>query len=256
MYGITNAFVVNRIATVNGVNLVFGTLRATISFSASAAAAIAYFATNLYDSNVDNRGILSDQQSVLLPDCSLLARTAQSTTPCAVNIYDSKATPTFGLFRSQGQLDAYAMGYWGSSARDPWTTIKKRAPALETMVLACASSPTAPTSFNCSGGPDWLKNYYSPLPGFAPLVEVAVTPVTQNAGCGAGQYKAPHAPFGFKSSDYDGHRMGQYDFFERRVRDANKGSNRRAECFRAQSGTQAGALLWSLGASAASFDPA
>ena len=246
--GLKNLFTVISRKTINGLNVAFGMFNVTVDVAPAAGIILSYFATNL--SVVGSKpgvlsGVLSTQQGVLLPDCN-----QTGLRPCAVNIFDQSGT--YGLFRtSTGVLDEYALAYWGNLSQDPWTTVKEQSPSLETVVTVCSSS-SPPSVFDCGQGPDWLKNYFSPVPSFPAFVEVAVTPVTQSLACSASQYKAPHPPMCFKTSDYDGHRMTLYDFYSRTVNPSNTGSNRRSKCFRSEpDGTPS-----AMGASTGAYDPA
>ena len=245
--GLENSFIVVSRRSVNGLNITFGKLNRTVLVDPTADVVLSYFATNLGAGN-PNSGVLSAQQGVLLPDCN-----QTRLRPCAVNIVDQVGgRDSYGLFRSStGVSDKYALKYWGNLSQDPWSTVKRQSPALETVIAVC-SAAAPPSPFDCRGGPDWLKNYYSPVPVFPAFVEVAVTPQTQSLACDAAQYKAPHPPMRFKSFDLDGHRMTQYDFFSRAKSDLNSGSNRRAECFRSEPAGQPSAM----GASTGAYDPA
>jgi hypothetical protein len=271
MTGTANRFEVVDVRRINGVKIVFGELRYTVSVADSSVAIIAYFANNVDHAILTaDKGVLGPYQGVLMPQCDVSA--SNPTTPCGVNIRDTQSPPTFGLFKDAdgnpipstsggvsssvgssvfwGRMGDFT-GTWPSSGADSATSVFQQSPSLETLVQLCS---VGITKWGCSGvnGTETISNYYSPVAAAPAFPQFAVTSLTQAATSthpvgkywwfrsAPGEfYKAPHPPIWLKTYDYDGHMMTVYDF--------NSGnfplqSNLRAECFSGQAnGVFAGA---------------
>lgn len=192
--------------SVNGLQLVIGRISHTVNVSTQATGLVAYL-------QGPNGTLIHPDQGLLLRECTRIA----SPVPCSHNTDTMKAEGSLRFGPSgneywQNFLKAGPLGL-STAERTKISPIESGFPALETYVSLCAVSSSLEARIKCSNSP--VANFFSPIIGFPPLIEVAVTPKTTNSstrfGSGTAMYQASSDPIIFKAFDYDGQAVTVYD---------------------------------------------
>ena len=198
-------------------NVVHGALKHTVMVDDDVTGLVAYLAA-------PNGTVISLAQGVLLPQCAFV----DGTIPCSRNTNEKGHDDMTGALEGSHLHTIYDpfSGTWlegatntdvpiGGSSAQRFTAFtwdqSKMTPALETYVPLCGRPGLPGYALTCSEFP--VNNFFSPVSGLNPVLEVAITPKTLKAPLiyGDPELRASYPPFNYKYYDLDGHRMSIVD---------------------------------------------
>ncbi|EKX51477.1 hypothetical protein GUITHDRAFT_134404 [Guillardia theta CCMP2712] len=207
--GVDNAFTVTQIQDINKVTVVSGELKVSVTVGPTEAAVLAYL-------RIPGATTATPSDGLFLRQC---VRDSPQPSPCRLNPVSQNIWS-----------DPYWKGLFSADGEGSWFQSEATAPALATLQALAVVCPSTASSAvpgrYCSSAADIekLQNFYSPRPGFPPIVEVPTSVATESADLFTADQRslapfknwffsdktAPYPPFRLKAADYDGQEVKQF----------------------------------------------